>query len=290
MLLCSAPECERRREVGRLDSVTVDARRRLGDAGLVRAQRNRAGLTSRAPRVDWLRILLACLLFLAAPGCRLFAAEDRAAYNRDARLEQNFGRVAAGTVIEARFIVGNPTAAPLGLALGAASCACEVEIGETAVVAGGHTEVRLRVETKALAGTVARVVELDTTDPMRPKLHLVLRGTIVAPVLAQPPVLYFGRVTSGTRPHQQIVLTPGGPDVRILRVSSASGRLRLKRLAAPPGDATAAPSCPPDRAMALDVFLPANLRPGGHEDQLVVETTDLLLPRYEIPVLAIIER
>ncbi|MFP6663667.1 MAG: hypothetical protein VCC00_05660 [Deltaproteobacteria bacterium] len=277
------------REAGRLDSLAVDARRRLGDAGLVRPQRKWAGLTSRAAGADWLRILLVCVLFLAVSGCRLFAAEDRAPYNRDARLEQDFGRVAAGTVIEARFVVGNPTAAPLGLALGAASCACEVEIGETAVVAGGHTEVRLRVETKALAGAVVRVVELHTTDPTRPILHLVLRGTIVAPVLAQPRVLYFGRVASGTRPHKQIVLRPGGPEIRILRVSSASGRLRLKRLATPPGDAATGPSCPPARAMVLEVFLPANLRPGGHEDQLVVETTDALLPRYEIPVLAIVE-
>jgi hypothetical protein len=237
----------------------------------------------------WCQLWCVGGLLLAASGCGIFTAEDRSWRSRDARLEQDFGRLTAGAVIETSFIVGNPTHEPLGLALGPTSCACEVELSETAVVAGGRAEVRVRVDTTALAGAVVRVVELETTDAVRPTLYLVLRATVVPPVLAEPSVLYFGRVAAGTRPHKQIVLTPGGPEFRIRRVTSASGRLGLKRLASPAtepvGESTAH-----SRAVVLEVILPGNLRTGGHEDQLIVETSSPLPRRYEIPVLAIVER
>jgi hypothetical protein len=267
----------------------VDLRRLVGDAWPVRLRETLPALWRRGDRARWCQILFACGCFVVS-GCSLFTAEESLWRSRDSRIEQDFGRVAAGAILEASFVIGNPTAAPLGLALGAASCACEVEIHETAVVAGGRTEVNLRVDTTALAGAVVRIVELETTDELRPKLHLVLRGTVVPPVRAQPPVLYFGRVAAGARAQKQIVLTPGGPEIRIRRVSSASGRLGLRRVAAPPGDVGGGEGSPLGRVMVLEVFLPANLRAGGHEDQLLVETSSSILPRYEIPVLAIVER
>ena len=231
----------------------------------------------------WKKLAILTLL----PGCALLFETSPEPLSRSTILEQDFGRIAAGVSVARIFRVGNPSAAPLGLRVRTSSCSCSVSLGETAIIAGGRAEVRVELETAELVGNVVQIAELETTDPERPTLSLVLRGEVVPPVRADPQVLYFGRINRGARVFREISLKPGSSDVKILRVTSASGTLRLLRLAgnAPPGAAT---STPAEGELRIRVSWPQDLLPGGHEDRLVVETTSRELPRFEVPALVIV--
>lgn len=218
------------------------------------------------------RVLLALGLGVSVCGCALLLGQPEP-LSRAPRLEADFGAVPAGQIVEEVFVVDNPTRAPLGLSLRAASCRCSVDMEETAVVAGGRAKVRVQLATQTLGGEVVRVVELATTDPERETLQLVLRGRVDRPVRADPEVLYFPQIASGRRSVREVELLPAA-GVAILRVRSASGRLGLGRA-----------SDQPERGLRVRVAPPAGLPAGGHEDRLIVELRGAALAQVEIPVL-----
>ena len=119
-------------------------------------------------------------------------------------------------------------------------------------------------------------------DPDRRTLQLILAGEVVPPVTVEPPVLYFGRVRSGVAQVREIVIQPSRAGIRIRRVFTDGGGLGLRKVGSVAGTGGLA------TGLVLEVTLPGNSGPGGFEGRLFVETTDVGIPKYPIPVLAIV--
>jgi len=197
-------------------------------------------------------------------------------------LVEEFGRVPAGDVVERTFVLVNEGLQPLGLELDASSCDCLVSPTTAVITAGQTLAVEMRVDTGTLQGPVKMVAAFATTDPDRRTLRLILAGEVVPPVTVEPSVLFFGRVRSGGAHVREIVIQPSRAGVQIRRVFTDGGGLGLRKVGSVAGTGGLAPG------LVLEVALPRNLAPGGFEGGLVVETTDVWIPKYPIPVLAIV--
>lgn len=226
------------------------------------------------------KLLLATLLCLA--GCFAAGPGVPLTIPADGVLVEEFGRIPAGEVVEHTFVLVNEGSQPLGLELEASSCDCLVSPTTGVITAGQTLAVQVRADTRTLHGSVRMVAAFATTDPDRRSLQLILAGEVVPPVTVDPSVLYFGRVRAGQGPVRKIVIQPSRTGVRIRRVSADGGRLGLRKVGSVAGTGGLA------TGLVLEVTLPRNLGPGGFEGRLVVETTDVRVPKYAIPVLAIV--
>ena len=226
------------------------------------------------------KLLLATLLCLA--GCFAAGPGVPLTIPADGVLVEEFGRMSAGDVVERTFVLLNEGSQPLGLELEASSCDCLVSPTTGVITAGQTLAVEMRVDTRTLRGPVEMVAAFATTDPDRRTLQLILAGEVVPPVTVEPPVLYFGRVRSGGAHVREIVIQPSRAGIRIRRVFTDGGGLGLRKVGSIAGTGGVAPG------LVLEVTLPGNSGPGGFEGRLVVETTDVRIPKYAIPVLAIV--
>lgn len=225
------------------------------------------------------RLVLALLCFA---GCSAVRPGSPVEIPPNGVLREEFGRVPAGRTLEKTFVIANSGPRPIGLQARGGSCSCVV-FPDTAVITAGKTlAIDLRVDTRALQGPVQVVVEFATTDVARPILQLILAGDVLPPVEVRPEVLYFGQLTDPANHARRLQIEPSSSEYRIRRVSSASGRLGLRRLASAP-EATVG-----KRGLMLEVTLPQGLQAGGFEDQLLIETTDPKLAVFTVPVLAIV--
>jgi hypothetical protein len=220
---------------------------------------------------------LLCLAgcFAARPGVPLTIPADGI-------FVEEFGRTSAGDVVERTFVLLNEGSQPLGLELEASSCDCLVSPTTGVITAGQTLAVEMRVDTRTLQGRVEMVAAFATTDPDRRTLQLILAGEVVPPVTVEPPVLYFGQVRSGVAQVREIVIQPSRAGIRIRRVFTDGGGLGLRKVGSVAGTGGLA------TGLVLEVTLPGNSGPGGFEGRLVVETTDVRIPKYAIPVLAIV--
>lgn len=197
-------------------------------------------------------------------------------------MRYEFGRIAAGAPLSQTFVIANPGSQPIGLQAKSASCSCLASPAAGVITAGQSLAMDTRVDTRALRGPVELVAVFTTTEPDRPYLQLVLSGEVVPPVRVQPEVLYFGQLAPGANYVRRIEIEPSGPEQRIRRIRSASGRLGLRQIV------SRSKLAKQKRRVTLEVTLPQGLGSGGFEDQLLIETNDPLLAVYPVPVLAIL--
>ena len=225
-------------------------------------------------------LIFATLLCLA--GCFASRPGMPLTIPADGVLVEQFGQVHAGDTVKRTFVLVNEDSQPLGLELEASSCDCLVSPTTGVITAGQTLAVEMRADTRTLQGPVKMVAAFATTEPDRPTLQLILAGEVVPPVTVEPPVLYFGRVRSGAAHAREIVIQPSRAGTRIRRGTTDGGGLGLRKVGSVAGTGGVAPG------LVLEVTLPGNSGPGGFEGRLVVETTDVRIPKYAIPVLAIV--
>lgn len=94
---------------------------------------------------------------------------------------------------------------------------------------GQAGEVRAKLKTKNLRGTLARGITLTTNDPARPTVYLKMRAQIVGSVLLLPRSSFSVNLTQAARPVDRILLrkdpTEEG-ELNITEVSASQGWLR----------------------------------------------------------------
>jgi hypothetical protein len=225
-------------------------------------------------------LLLPGLLWLA--GCVAARPELPMEIPPNGVLRHEFGQIAAGAPLSKTFVIANPGPQPIGLQAKSASCSCLASPAAGVITAGKSLAMDARVDTRALRGPVEIVAVFATTEPDRPDLQLVFSGEVIPPVRVRPEVLYFGQLTPGANRVRRIQIEPSGPEQRIRRIRSASGRLGLRQIASP------SKLTKEKRVVTLEVTLPRGLGSGGFEDRLLIETNDPSLQVYPVPVLAIL--
>lgn len=96
------------------------------------------------------------------------------------RTELDLGNVTAGEVLPIVFPVHNPGAQRLVLTpAGCANCPDGADLDSVIVPAGGRAEVVVTLDTGNRAGDVQRVVRYTTSDPVRPRIELVVKATVM---------------------------------------------------------------------------------------------------------------
>jgi hypothetical protein len=136
----------------------------------------------------------------------------------------DFGAVERGTRVDHVFRVrndGDASATILGIDR---TCACTVGATNTRVLAPGQDLwVSVGLETHALAGAVAKAVTLHTDDPQAQTLRLVVQGTVLKDLVADPPTLYVGEVWRGSEVERSASLRSARP-AGTARVVAAQAR------------------------------------------------------------------
>jgi len=188
----------------------------------------------------------------------------------------DFGRVRQGDMVEVEFAFANRGDVDLSLSAPRVACDCSAEVSprdEVAPGAGGA--LRVRFDTGQTDGVQERTVTLYSNDPERRSVMLTLRGEVELDVVADPPALYVGSVTPGTRIDPEPRIRTGAETTAVHAALSDGPYLN----AALAGD----PHAP---ALALQIRPDA---PAGPFTQTVrVLTSSERHPTVEIPVRGII--
>jgi uncharacterized protein DUF1573 len=164
----------------------------------------------------WLSVfpcLVACLAAAtaAAAGPRLVASAA----------SFDFGSIERGTPVDHVFRVRNEGDAPASILGIDRSCACTVGAASAPTVAPGQDLwVSVGLDTDRLAGHVVKAVTLRSADPGAAAIRLVVQGTVLSDLLADPPTLYVGEVWRGSEAARTASVRSGRPAgaVRVLAV------------------------------------------------------------------------
>jgi hypothetical protein len=136
----------------------------------------------------------------------------------------DFGAVERGTAIDHVFRIRNEGDAPARILGIDRTCACTVGTAATRVLAPGtDLWVSVGLDTHTLGGPVAKAVTVRTDDPQAPALRLVVRGTVLSDLLADPPTLYIGEVWRGSEAARSTSVRAGRP-ASTSRVTSVRAR------------------------------------------------------------------
>ena len=111
----------------------------------------------------------------------------------------DFGTIERGKAVDHVFRVrndGDAAASVLGIER---TCACTVGAASARTIAPGQELwVSVGLDTGGLSGPVVKAVTLRTDDPNAAGLRLVVQGTVLADLVAEPSMLYVGEVWRGS--------------------------------------------------------------------------------------------
>jgi len=188
----------------------------------------------------------------------------------------DFGSVEQGAIVEHVFRLRNGGTAPLRVEQVKSTCACTVGavVGRD-VAPGDETWVTVQLDTGALSGSTAKTVTIYTNDPRRRASGLSLQGTVLADVVLDPPILYFGTAAAGEERRHEVRVRPGRPGgaVRVARVRAPS--FMRARLRADPVDAT---------LQILELTLRPDAPAGQLSGDVVLETSERSGSELFLPV------
>jgi len=166
----------------------------------------------------WLSASLALVVTLAAAagaaaGPRLVVPQD----------SFDFGAIERGTAVDHVFRVRNDGDAPASVLGIDRTCACTVGAANAHTIAPGQELwVSVGLDTGDLSGPVVKAVTVRTDDPSAAALRLVVQGTVLADLVAEPPTLYIGEVWRGSEAARAARVHSGRPAgaARVLAVSA----------------------------------------------------------------------
>jgi hypothetical protein len=133
----------------------------------------------------------------------------------------DFGSIERGTPVDHVFRVRNEGDAPATILGIERSCACTVGAVSTRTVAAGQDLwVSVGLDTDRLAGHVVKAVTLRTVDPGAATVRLVVQGTVLSDLVADPSTLYVGEVWRGSEAARTASVRSGRPAItaRVLAV------------------------------------------------------------------------
>jgi hypothetical protein len=201
-----------------------------------------------------------CLIALLGP-----AAADATPRLTVAAPAFDFGSVERGTRVEHIFKVKNEGDSAATIRGVDRVCACTVGTADTRLLPPGKDVwVTVALDTTGLAGATAKAVMLRSDDPQTPALRLVIQGTVLADLVAEPPVLYLGEVRRGVDVERAANVRSGRP----------GGTSRVAAVAA--RGPFVAPSLVDDGAGGQRVVVRvADTAPSGRfHDEIVLRTAD----------------
>jgi hypothetical protein len=190
---------------------------RASRAALRADLRRAAALSRHAPGLALAPALALALAVVAIPG--VARGDDVNEVQTHARLVapepvHEFGSVDQGAVVRHEFRFLNAGNDPLEIDEVTAPCGCTAAVLPESIIAPGEEgSIEVAFDTAGFRGRKAKSVFVSTNDPVQPLHSFVLTGDVLAHVLTDPPVLYFGRVhpASGTTGKVRVLSATGEP-------------------------------------------------------------------------------
>lgn len=109
-----------------------------------------------------------------------------------------FGVMQRGSKMRHNFVIRNDGTAALRLVAGRPSCKCTAfEVTSESIPAGGQAEIGLEWVAKSVPGPFRQTAPVNTNDPTRPVVELVIEGTVIEPSGLEPSVFEFGEIRAG---------------------------------------------------------------------------------------------
>ncbi len=254
------------------------------------------GLNAGSPPAFAPRRLAAAIRHLAIAGLAWSAAAGGATPPRDpaapgaapatpvARIQFDapvfdFGRVAAGTVVDHDYAFTNAGPAPLVVTGVYPSCDCTVVGRWSALVEAGHSgSIPVRFDSAGYGGAIDKWIIVASSDPARPQVKLVFRGTVAGPIDVSPPNVTFTPAAGAT-----------GRETRVIRITNHTGEPL----------ALAAPECAsrafavelqtvrPGEEFELRVTLVPPIGPGPVRGFITIKTNSVPVPVIAVMALAL---
>jgi hypothetical protein len=250
------------------------------DGDATGAAESAAQTIRRVPTLCRAFLLITLVLGAGAP-----AAADPGAHLVVAEHVHEFGAVVQGTLVQHRFLLQNDGTGELHIDDVAAPCGCTVAVlSDHTVPPGGAAELHVTFDTARFGGRKTKTVSVSTDDPDQPVVDLTLTGEVLPEVVADPPVLYLGRIRPGTE-------AIGG--VRVVGTSGEAVRVFDARVDNPVLNVTIEPPEPPSvegsPGQQVVVRIAPEARRGRFSDTIRVSTSHPAVPLLEIPIFGSVE-
>ena len=197
--------------------------------------------------------------------------------------EHDFGTASNSGFVEHDYPIRNEGTLSLEIRDVHASCGCTaVKPSQNIIPPGGEAVIQAKLDLRGRSGFQQKSITVSCNDPATPTLMLLLKGTAIQPLRAEPSSLFFGRIgPDAVRRRTFDVLSSQGP-IQIVSTRTDNPGLLITSLPAGPGDENTRHRF----ELSIDPSLPA----GGLNGNVFVKTDRPDLPELSIPVAAFIEQ
>lgn len=152
-------------------------------------------------------------LLPTAPGAAAVVPGATAAKIQFAAPVFEFGRIAAGTVVNHDYVFTNVGAAPLVVTGVLPSCDCTAVGKWSARLEPGRTgRIPIRFNSAGYGGAIDKWILVASNDPDQPKVKLVLRGTVWKPIEVSPPNAVFATAADAPASETKVIRITNNTD------------------------------------------------------------------------------
>lgn len=194
----------------------------------------------------------------------------------------DFGAVAQGTVVRHVFRLRNDGDKALRITEVSAPCGCAVALlPDRPVPPGEEGAIEVAFDTSHFRGRKTKSVFVSTNDPSQSLRQLTLTGDVTAEVVADPPVLYLGRVHPGTNTTAEIrLISTSGMSLEGVGAAAENPSIRLE---VEPLEGSG------DTGRRIVVRIEPDMPRGSFSDIVRIAATGPSHAEMEVPVLGIVE-
>lgn len=140
-----------------------------------------------------------------------------------------FGKVTAGTVVRASFLLTNTGNAPLEIKDVRPGCGCTTAgTWERRIEPGQTTTIALQLNTANFGGALVKSATVTCNDPKQPTVTLMIKGEVWKPIDVQPTFVVFNPATGAGNNATRVVRVVNNTEAMITIESPASSNPAFK--------------------------------------------------------------
>jgi hypothetical protein len=194
----------------------------------------------------------------------------------------DFGPVEQGVFVRHVFRFRNAGDGDLKIEDIRTPCGCTAALSsEKTVVPGAEGAIGVSLDTAPFTGQKTKTVAVSTNDPARPVSELTVRVNVIPKLIADPPVLYFGKIRPGAGASARVrILSTSGEAIKINHAATVNPALEVS--AEPPSGRGEA-------GRVLVVRVPPEMLCGRFNDTLRITTAGPESTELDVPVFGSVE-
>lgn len=227
-----------------------------------------------AMKATWKTLVVLSAVLAGVSGLR---AEDGKAVVRCDQSEFDFGRKDSREDIVHTFVLRNDGSGTLQITGVETTCGCTVtDVGRQQLAPGETAEVVVTFRLAGRSGPQEKAIIVNSNARNRPRIELVMRGTVVSRVSMKPASIFYGRAAAGKGAVESMEISTDGS------VSFGVGKAKSDS----PHFSPSVEVLKAGRAFRLNVALSAAAPEGQLRGEIELDTDSKEYPKLFIPVSA----